>query len=184
MSEQFRDLNSVEAAYLPPMTHEHQAAVAAHDAIASATSLIENQWELYNKPTIDTDIDGITYHVRLPHLRGGKHGAVAIMEWRGTDGGDVSCVLRKAHGNTGLVDAQHYLESIQAEPSIAEVVPQLYGMVGEWAVIERLQGLELDEITGVQAFVCRPICCTDVLAHRPHVPCQGLIQRRQVYQRA
>lgn len=142
------ELSNIKAIeHLHSEAPEYMAVIKGHDAIITATSLIEERWDLYDSPQIETEIAGTTYSIRLPHLRAGKHGVVAIMEWQ-TATGDASCVLRRTIGGEGLADAHKYLKRVNVAPMIATYVPRLYGMVGDWAVIERLSGLESQEIIG------------------------------------
>ena len=51
------------------------------------------------------------------------------------------CALR-----SDASDAKEYLKHVEDNPVVAEFVPKLYAIVGNWAVLEKLNGLELAEV--------------------------------------
>lgn len=90
---------------------------------------------------VEGDIDGLGFKIRMPHLRKGKHATVGIVDLNYPDGSVFSVVLR-----SGLEDAKHYQDLAGKHPFVEEIMPRQYGTVGNWAVLERLHGLELDEL--------------------------------------
>ncbi len=84
---------------------------------------------------------GFHFRGRDPHLRRGKHATVVIVEIEAPGGETFSCVLRNR-----LEDAENYDGLSRRHPEIRDIFACLYGFAGRWAVMERLQGLELDEI--------------------------------------
>ena len=84
---------------------------------------------------------GTKYGVRLPHLRRGKHAFVGIVDLNGADGETTSAVIRN-----NVEDARVYSELAATHPIVKTLVPELYGISGDWVVMERLQGLELEEL--------------------------------------
>jgi hypothetical protein len=113
------------------------------DVITGAISAVqkENFSNSSEQPKISGDIDGIQYEVRFPHLRKGKHAFVGIIDIKNPDGSTFSCVMR-----SGSDDAKSYLKYVSDEPAIADYLPKLYGIVDNFAVMEKLNGLELGEI--------------------------------------
>lgn len=85
--------------------------------------------------------DGIQFQVRLPKHRGGKHGWVGIVEASGRDGNSFSFVIKQSKD-----DIADYLDNVNANPTIAEYVPTLYDVQGRWAVMEKIDGLELKDL--------------------------------------
>lgn len=91
---------------------------------------------------IQGQIFGKDFTVRIPHLREGKHARVAIVEVTDGDREEFSCVLRNDPESS-----EKYLQVIQEKPFVATLVPKLYGVMGDWVVMEKLSGLELQELT-------------------------------------
>lgn len=85
--------------------------------------------------------EGTRYSVRLPHLRRGKHAFVGIVDLNGADGETASAVIRN-----NVDDARAYSELAATHPIVRTLVPDLYGISGDWVIMERLQGLELEEL--------------------------------------
>ena len=85
--------------------------------------------------------EGTKYGVRLPHLRRGKHAFVGIVDLNASDGETTSAVIRN-----NVEDARVYSELTATHPIVKTLVPELYGICGDWVVMERLQGLELEEL--------------------------------------
>ncbi len=89
---------------------------------------------------VEKEEGGIKFRVSTPKLRTGKHAKVGLVEI--IDNGSVfECALRSDPS-----DAREYLDHIRDNPAIAEFVPKLYAIVNDWAVLERLHGLELAEV--------------------------------------
>lgn len=99
----------------------------------------EHRWDM------DLAVDGIfedrTYKIRFPHLRKGKHAAVGIVDIANPDGTTFECVIRNSPD-----DAMEYLKAAKHDPLVAEYSPQLFGIVDGWVVMEKLAGLELQEL--------------------------------------
>ncbi len=90
---------------------------------------------------LEGDIDGLGFRVRMPHLRKGKHANVGIVDINDVDGSVYSFVLRnKSH------DAKKHQEIVKNHPGVRGLLPRQYDIVGDWVVLERLQGLELEEL--------------------------------------
>ncbi len=83
----------------------------------------------------------VRVEARLPSARGGKHAFVGLVTLT-LDGRSWDAVIRG-----DLVTPADYLEIIRAKPEVAGVMPSLYGRIGPYAVMERLKGLELDEVS-------------------------------------
>lgn len=90
---------------------------------------------------ISGEYDGTKYGVRLPHLRRGKHAFVGIVVLNSADGETTSAVIRNQ-----VYDARVYSEVAATHPLVKTLVPELYGISGDWVVMERLYGLELEEL--------------------------------------
>lgn len=90
---------------------------------------------------VDGEHEGTKYSVRLPHLRRGKHAFVGIVDLNGSDGETTSAVIRN-----NVEDAIAYSKVAATHPLVKTLVPELYGISGDWVVMERLQGLELEEL--------------------------------------
>lgn len=102
--------------------------------------LIEEDY-LREKTEVVGQYEGTEYKARLPHLRRGKHGAVVIIEIIKPSGEKFSCVAKH-----NLYDANTYYEDVKRSPVIAGYIPKYYGAVENWIVMERLEGLELEEL--------------------------------------
>ncbi len=85
---------------------------------------------------------GKEFTIRTPHLRKGKHAFVGIVEVENPDKNSFSCVIRN-----NPADGKQYQENIAKHPSIADYVPKLYEITDKWVVMEKLSGLELEEVT-------------------------------------
>ena len=86
--------------------------------------------------------EGTRYQVRFPHLRRGKHAFVGIIDLNNVNGETESAVMRN-----DVEDARAYAQVASAHPIARSLVPELYGISGDWVFMERLYGLELEELT-------------------------------------
>jgi len=107
---------------------------------ANQQELSLSNWDKQHK--IDGEINGILYEVRTPHLRKGKHAFVAIIDIKDRDENIFSCVIRDKPE-----DAETYLKNVSEKPIIAEYTPKLYRITDNWVIMEKLSGLELEEVT-------------------------------------
>lgn len=91
--------------------------------------------------SVNGEHESTKYRVRLPHLRRGKHAFVGIVDLNGADGETTAAVIRN-----NVDDARAYSELAATHPLVKALVPELYGISGDWVVMERLHGLELEEL--------------------------------------
>lgn len=82
----------------------------------------------------------IKFRVSTPKLRTGKHAQIGLVEVS-DNGQKFECVLR-----SDASDAKDYLDHVRDNPAVADFVPKLHAIVGNWAVLEKLNGLELAEV--------------------------------------
>ena len=99
--------------------------------------------ELFSKQTsIEDEVNGTKFLARFPHLRRGKHASVFIVDFDTTSQQPMSFVIRN-----DLEPGYKFIELEEKHPEIAKRLPKLYGMVNNWVVMEKLEGLELEELT-------------------------------------
>jgi len=96
---------------------------------------------LPGQQVLEGDIEGLGFRVKMPHLRKGKHASVGIVDINDVDGRVFSFILRNKLG-----DSLKYQEVVRNHPGIKNLLPRQYDTVGDWAVLERLYGLEQREI--------------------------------------
>lgn len=88
--------------------------------------------------------DGTLFRVRLPHLRKAhvSHAIVGIVDLNFPDGAVSSFVIKRSE-----YEARFYQKFVGNHPSLKRYLPGQYGLVGNWAVLERLYGLEERELS-------------------------------------
>lgn len=122
--------------------HETKELQPYRELIGAAVELVK-VWPFGKDVSqIQGEMLGKDFTVRIPHLREGKHARVAIVEVTDGDREEFSCVLRNDPESSNK-----YLQVIQEKPLVATLVPKLYGVMGDWVVMEKLSGLELQELT-------------------------------------
>ncbi len=86
-------------------------------------------------------IGGSEVTLKWPDARKGKHAEVVLASIHNKQA-TFDCVLRDS-----VRDAEEYRENLEKNPAVAKFVPKLYDVVGKWAVLEKIAGLELRGIT-------------------------------------
>lgn len=88
-------------------------------------------------------IGDTTYEVRLPTIPPNM-GFVGIVELQ-KKGASFSCVVKRQQDSMrGVVE--RYGDAVNKNPAIKDFVPAPYARVGDWLVMERLYGIEGDEV--------------------------------------
>lgn len=114
--------------------------------IAQAESADQFTLAANKQAPIAGEVDGIQF-TTVRAARAGKHAQVLVVECSNDQGDQFSCVLR-----SGTEAATRYKEVTEKYPVAATFEPELYGTIesadqSPWTVMERLRGVELDELT-------------------------------------
>jgi hypothetical protein len=111
-------------------------------ALEKATLILkELMQEVRDRGVIQSEHFSDLITISIPYARQGKHAFVAFVDIENSNGKTEEFVFRN-----NLFDVERYKESIKGNPLIESLLPKLVGVIGDWAVLERVHGLELAEL--------------------------------------
>ena len=108
----------------------------------AAAILDENKEEVREHKSIQAVDEDHLFTIAIPYVRKGKHAFVAFVDVEEEAGGD----SREFVFRDKASEAEKFRDNAAKKPIISSVSPQLYGIIGKWAVIEKIEGLELKDL--------------------------------------